>query len=92
MESLDTYKNVPVSVAAELLGVSQPFIREGIKSGSLPIGSAVQISGNKWSFQISPGLLREYITGSTGLKKYFEENREILRCILKETKKDCQET
>lgn len=92
MKDLDSYKNVPVSVAAEMLGVSQPFIREGIKTGSLPIGSAVQISGDKWSFQISPGLLREYITGSTSLKKYFEENKEILKEILEDTKKDCQET
>lgn len=82
MEDIDNYKNVPVKVAAELLGVSMPFIREGIKSGSLPIGSAVQVSGNRWAFQISPGLLREYITGSKALKKYFEENKEILKNIL----------
>lgn len=92
MKDLDSYKNVPVSVAADMLGVSQPSIREGIKTGNLPIGYAVQISGDKWSFHISPGLLREYITGSIALKKYFEENKEILKAILEDTKKDCQET
>ena len=92
MENLDSYKNVPVSVAAEMLGVSQPSIREAIKDGRLPIGYAIQITGEKWSFHISPGLLKEYITGSIALKKYFEENKEILKEILEDTKKDCQET
>lgn len=82
-ETLNKYKNVPVSVAAKLLDVSQNYIRVGLRDGRLPFGTAVQISNGKWTFQISPGLLREYITGSS-LKNYFEENKEILKEILGE--------
>ena len=69
-ETLEKYRNVPVSVAADLLNVSQGFIRAGL-----------QISSNKWTYQISPGLLKEYIEGSS-LKNYFQENKEFLKTIL----------
>ena len=83
-ETLNKYKNVPVSVAAKLLDVSEGYIRVGLRDGRLPFGTAVQITeGGKWTFQISPGLLKEYITGSS-LKNYFEENKEILKEILGE--------
>lgn len=80
-ETLEKYKNVPVSVAADLLNVSQGFIRAGLQAKRLPFGTAVQISSNKWTYQISPGLLKEYIEGSS-LKNYFQENKEILKTIL----------
>lgn len=79
---MEKEKNISVKEASEMLGVSQPFIREGLKSGRLPIGSAVQINEGRWTFHISPGLLKEYMTGSISLRKYFEENREILKAIL----------
>lgn len=83
-ETLNKYKNVPVSVTAKLLDVSEGYIRAGLRDGRLPFGTAVQITENgKWTFQISPGLLKEYITGSS-LKNYFEENKEILKEILGE--------
>lgn len=81
IETLEKYKNVPVSVAAELLDVSPNYIRAGLQYQRLPIGTAVQISAKKWTYQISPGLLKEYITGSS-LKNYFQENKEFLRAIL----------
>lgn len=81
IETLKKYKNVPVSVAAELLDVSQGYIRAGLQSKRLPFGTAVQISSDKWTYQISPGLLKEYIEGSS-LKNYFQENKEILRTLL----------
>ncbi len=81
LEILEKYKNVPVCVAAKLLDVSESYIRAGLQCNRLPIGTAVQISSKKWTYQISPGLLKEYITGSS-LKKYFAENKEMLRAIL----------
>lgn len=80
-DTLRKYKNVPVSIAAELLDVSPNFIRAGLRDGRLPFGTAVQISNTKWTYQISPGLLEEYISGNS-LKSYFEENKEILKTIL----------
>jgi len=80
-ETLNKYKNVPVSIAAELLDVSPNYIRAGLQYGRLPFGTAVQISNTKWTYQISPGLLKEYITGSS-LRDYFQENKEFLKAIL----------
>ncbi len=81
MKSLEEYKNVPVSVAAELLDVSPNYIRAGLQYQRLPIGTAVQISAKKWTYQISPGLLKEYITGSS-LRNYYQENKEFLKQLL----------
>lgn len=55
-------KNIPVRYAALALGKSEVYIREAIKQGLLPIGSAVK-HGKKWSFHISPKLFAEYIGG-----------------------------
>lgn len=84
MEELEKYKNVPVELAAKLLDVSQSYIRVGLQLGRLPFGTAVNIGeGKKWTYQISPGLLKEYINGKS-LKNYFEENKEILKAILED--------
>ena len=61
-------KNIPVKVVAEILGVSQQFIRVGLQQQTLPIGSAVKIS-SKWSYHISYELLKNYI-GEEKLLKY----------------------
>lgn len=87
LEELKKYKNVPVKVAAELLGVGQQHIRIGLQQKTLPIGCATKIS-ERWCYHISPGLLREYVLGSTGLREYLENNKELLIEILKETIKE----
>lgn len=79
--NLNDYKNVPVKVAAKLLDVSESYIRVGLQRNRLPFGTAVQITDKKWTYQISPGLLQEYIEGKS-LKNYFEENKAILKAIL----------
>lgn len=43
---------ISVKEASDLLGVSQQFIRIGLQTGRLPIGSAVRMS-SKWTYQIS---------------------------------------
>lgn len=53
-----------VAEAAEMLGVSQQFIRIGLQRDRLPIGTAVKLS-SRWTYYISPVLLERY----TGAKK-----------------------
>ena len=49
---------VTIKDAAKLLGKSELFIRCGIKSGKLPIGTAMLVTGEKrYSYYVSPGLL-----------------------------------
>ena len=54
--------NVPVPVAADLLGKSQMYIRTGLQNGRLPFGSAVKTS-SQWSYHIPPLALKAYIDG-----------------------------
>ena len=59
-------ERVSVAEAARRMGKSQLFVREGMKRGLLPIGTAMQMPGStKWSFHISPGLLEEYLRGES---------------------------
>ena len=48
-----------VAKAAELMDVSQQFIRIGLQRGILPFGYAVQIS-SKWTYYISPTKFTEH--------------------------------
>ena len=55
-------RKVTVAEAAARMGKSQLFVREAMKAGLLPIGTAIQLPGSsKWSYHISPGLLAEYL-------------------------------
>lgn len=55
-------KKITVKRAAELLGKGDLFVREGIKAGILPIGTATQLPGSKrWNFTISPRALADYL-------------------------------
>lgn len=62
-KKIEEYNRVPVKVAAEYLGTSPQFIRIGLQQGRLPIGSAVQITNKKWTYYISPGLLKRFKNG-----------------------------
>lgn len=53
-------KNVSVAQAAKLLGKSEQFVRVALQNGSAPFGFATQISGNRYSYHISPKKLKEY--------------------------------
>ena len=52
-------KDVPVPTAAEYLGMSVPYLRNGLEQGVLPFGSCV-FFGNKRYFNIQPKLLVDY--------------------------------
>jgi len=54
-------KNVPVDQAAKMLGKSRQFIRVSLQRGIAPFGFAVKLSGDKFSYHISPKKLNEYI-------------------------------
>jgi len=56
-------KNVPVEQAAKLLGKSKQFVRVSLQRGIAPFGFAVKVSGDKWSYHISPRKLNEYMGG-----------------------------
>ncbi|WP_165442949.1 hypothetical protein [Senegalia massiliensis] len=51
---------VSVKEAAKTLEVSEQFIRIGLQRELLPIGTAIKMS-SKWTYHISPKLLKEYI-------------------------------
>jgi len=53
---------VKIKEAAELLGVSQQFIRSGMQTGRLPIGTAVKMS-TKWTYYINRDRLNAYLEG-----------------------------
>lgn len=48
--------------AAELMNVSEQFIRIGLQQGKLPFGYAVQMSPRRWTYYISPAKFTE-VTG-----------------------------
>ena len=52
-------KNISVKAAAELLGMSQQFVRIGLQRGILPFGSAVKLS-TRWTYYVSLARLHEY--------------------------------
>ena len=59
-------KKITTAKAAELMGKSALFVREGMRRGELPIGTAIQIEGSsKWSFYVSPPMLAAYMGMNT---------------------------
>lgn len=54
--------NVPVKIAAEVMGVSQLYVREAIFQGRLNIGCCIEGKRGKRSFYISPKKFEE-LTG-----------------------------
>lgn len=57
-------ERITVAQAAEILGVSKQFVRYGLRTGQLPIGTAVKMS-SVWTYHISPKQLQDYIGTET---------------------------
>ena len=53
---------ITVKQAAEELGVSRQFIRIGLQTGTLPIGSAVKMK-SRWVYCIPEERFRNFISG-----------------------------
>lgn len=47
--------------AGTIMGCSAQYIRVGLQKGVLPIGSAVNISGKRWTFNIPITKLAAYL-------------------------------
>ena len=60
MKSEAATSKISIAMAAKLMNVSRQFIRVGLQCGKLPIGSAIQISGRKYTYYISPKKFTEY--------------------------------
>lgn len=51
--------------AAKFLGMTPMFVRIGLRTQRLPIGTAVKMPGGRWSYHISEKLLQEYAGKTT---------------------------
>lgn len=51
---------IAVKDAAEIMNVSQQFVRVGMQRGLLPIGTAIKMS-SVWTYHISPKKFYEYV-------------------------------
>ncbi len=72
-------KKITIKRAAQLLGKGELYVRECIKDGSLPIGTATKLPGSeRWNFTISPAALAEYLGCSVGELYGEPEERELL--------------
>lgn len=70
-------KSMTIKEAAEEMGKSQQFVRIGIQRGRLTFGTAEILTGNKYTYYISPPLFFQYI-GKPLPNKYKEiEEKEI---------------
>lgn len=61
---------IKVADAAKMMGVSQQFVRIGMQRGRLPIGEAIKLSPNRWTYYISAKLFYEF----TGIEKSVSGN------------------
>src|SRR5690625_2258464 len=80
----DDLKNIKVKEAAEILGVSEQFVRIGLQRGLLPIGTAVKMS-SIWTYHISPKLLDEYVGSFEGNREQKEESNN---CVVNELREE----
>lgn len=51
---------ITVKEAAALMGVSEQFLRIGLRHGKFPFGTAVKMS-SRWSYYINTAQLLQYI-------------------------------
>ena len=65
-------RNVPVIVAAKIMGKSPQFIRIGLQRGILPIGVAMKTDdkNEQYDYYISPRLLTQFTGGVISENKH----------------------
>ena len=56
-------QNLPVRLAADLMGKPQMFVRCGLKAKELPFGSAVKMEGGRYSYYICTRQFIKFIGG-----------------------------
>jgi predicted transcriptional regulator len=57
----EALKKVSIEQCAMRLGKSKQFVRIALQRGLVPFGFATKVTGNKYSYHISPKQLDEYI-------------------------------
>ncbi len=64
-KEVTTMKNrMTVKEAAKEMEVCQQFVREGLKAGRLPFGTAVKRAGStKYAYYINPEQFKKYMAG-----------------------------
>lgn len=66
---MEVTEKITVRDAAKMLHKSEQFIRVGLQRNILPIGYAIQISGKRWSYYISPKKIEELVERSNTNEK-----------------------
>ena len=56
-----TYGKITVKEAAKIMGKSNQFVRMGLQQKTLSFGAAVKMSGEKFSYYISPKKFYEFV-------------------------------
>lgn len=54
--------------AAKIMGMTEQFIRLGLRQQRLPIGIAVKTTENRWTYDVQEHLIKQYL----GEKKFKE--------------------
>lgn len=57
----DPEKTMTVAEAAQRMGTTEQFIRQGLKQNRLPFGYAVQTSAKRWTFWIDRKKFEEVV-------------------------------
>lgn len=70
-------KSMTIKEVAEEMGKSQQFVRIGIQRGRLTFGTAEILTGNKYTYYISPPLFFQYIGKPLPSKYKEKEETEI---------------
>ena len=70
-------RNVPVNVAALIMGKSPQFIRIGLQRGILPIGRALKTNdrNEQYDYYISPKLLAEFTGADVDAEKEYDHEK-----------------
>ena len=61
LPDMNTAHNMSVQEAANIMGKSAQFVRVSLQRGLVPFGWAVKMSGDKYSYYISPRKFKEYM-------------------------------
>ena len=58
-------QRMPVSEAAELLGMNPQLLRLGLQQDRFPFGTAIKTSRKRWSYYINRQKFFEYLNGQS---------------------------
>ena len=59
-KSASNMKNITVETAAKVMGVGKQMLRQGLKNGNFPFGTAVKMPSGKYRYYISPEKFKQF--------------------------------